>query len=361
MALMVIFIHQDPEFLNCENNKSGLLFNIIASAGSQVLPRVAVPLFFLISGYLYFYKLKEWNTFQYVKKTKKRFRSLVLPYFYWNCIAYLVMLAWNFKEVIFRGKSWNKFFDYLQTFNYHIFLDSSKWDGGWHCFGLFKSIAMTGPIDYPLWFVRNLIVLTLLTPMFHFLIRRIGKTFILVLGLAYISNLIAYPLLGMSDVFYFCLGCYMSINNITIFSCFNRIKRLAYFSASFFSCLCVYFDVIGNTRVRGVLMPIYVFFGVICVYCFVYNLVSSHKNIKQFPVLVSSSFFVFSIHTIFINTYAKSSIHVLINYIFRFCPILVSIIGYIMPPFIVAATCVLIYVCMKKLVPFVLSALTGNR
>ena len=46
---------------------------------SQGVARVAVPIFFTISGYLYFLSYQN-TTNDYIIKTKKRLKTLVLPY-----------------------------------------------------------------------------------------------------------------------------------------------------------------------------------------------------------------------------------------------------------------------------------------
>ena len=48
--------------------------------------RIFVPCFFLISGFLFFY-YSGFDRHIYWEKMKKRFRSLLVPYLFWNCFV----------------------------------------------------------------------------------------------------------------------------------------------------------------------------------------------------------------------------------------------------------------------------------
>lgn len=46
----------------------------------------AVPLFFLISGLLFFWNVDSFSKNEYKRKIKKRIKTLLLPYLVWNLI-----------------------------------------------------------------------------------------------------------------------------------------------------------------------------------------------------------------------------------------------------------------------------------
>ena len=58
---------------------------------SSVLPTIAVPLFFFISGFLFFYKV-DFDKNVYIKKLKSRYHTLVIPYLIWNFVGFLILL-----------------------------------------------------------------------------------------------------------------------------------------------------------------------------------------------------------------------------------------------------------------------------
>lgn len=59
---------------------------------SQVVATIAVPLFFFISGYLFFCKIDKFDGRVYVGKLKKRARTLPIPYIFWNLFTILLIL-----------------------------------------------------------------------------------------------------------------------------------------------------------------------------------------------------------------------------------------------------------------------------
>ena len=53
----------------------------------EILPQFCVPMFFAISGYLFFYNLDKFSTRQYLNKIKRRFHTLFIPYLFWNLVV----------------------------------------------------------------------------------------------------------------------------------------------------------------------------------------------------------------------------------------------------------------------------------
>ena len=49
----------------------------------NIISAIGVPVFFFISGYLYFNGESDFQKNTYLKKTKRRFNSLLLPYIIW--------------------------------------------------------------------------------------------------------------------------------------------------------------------------------------------------------------------------------------------------------------------------------------
>ena len=86
LGLMVTHSH----FLE---NESWTLNNYIQTLLGGNLLRFRIPLFFMISGYLFFYSLPEGNIKDIYPKIRKRYKSLFLPFIYWNIIFYLIMVT----------------------------------------------------------------------------------------------------------------------------------------------------------------------------------------------------------------------------------------------------------------------------
>ena len=362
MAVMVVFIHQPSQLVTVRGG-GDLLSNIVVSASSYVLAHIAVPLFFFISGFLYFYNLKKWNKEVYIAKTKKRIKTLFIPYICWNIICWLVSPILLIGSTILMDKSISRLNDFFENMGtYHIFWDISHWEGNLRLFGLLEPSEMTGPYHLPLWFLRNLIILVLCTPIIYYLINRAGKCFLGLLCLCYLSNTwITYSPLHVTGFFFFSLGSYLSINHISIIDMFGKYCKLAYCFTVILGCICVSADVMGLSNLFSILLPLFRLLGVVSIYCIMYRLIESGRYVTQIPILAQASFFVFASHYILINHYGGLAIKKLFSLGLPFAPHVAHIIGYLVVPVVVSLLCVCIYAIMKKYMPTCLSILTGSR
>ena len=85
MILFVIFIHENPTW-----EKNG---DMVMWWNSIVV--VAVPVFFVLSGYFFFRGMDVLTLDVYKKKLTTRFRTLFIPYMIWNCFPVLFVVAGN--------------------------------------------------------------------------------------------------------------------------------------------------------------------------------------------------------------------------------------------------------------------------
>ncbi len=97
LAVMVVFIHSSgihsmvswPYW--ADKNALQTADLTIWVLLSHVVSHVAVPTFYLLSGFLFFYGVKEFTRHQYFNKLYKRLHSLVIPYLLW-CLIPIVWL-----------------------------------------------------------------------------------------------------------------------------------------------------------------------------------------------------------------------------------------------------------------------------
>ena len=119
------------------------------------------PMFFAISGYLFFWNIDNLNLTVYKRKLHSRLFTLLIPYLLWNLIAYIYQLAKVFLGI---GSAVEGCGNILSL---SVFLK------------VFWQFGNEGPADMPLWFVRDLILLVILTPLIHWLLKGIKKWFYL--------------------------------------------------------------------------------------------------------------------------------------------------------------------------------------
>lgn len=124
---------------------------------SWVIIGAALMAFALISGYLFFSKWPSedneplrWDWRTYGRKMLNRVFSLLIPYIIWNILS-----AW-----------------YLSVpFSWHIFWDQFSWGADKvNVFGQ-QMLPTYAPADSPLWFIRDLFIISLCAPVLFMLIK----------------------------------------------------------------------------------------------------------------------------------------------------------------------------------------------
>jgi len=111
--------------------------------------RLAVPLFFSISGYLFFLTYKP-ETAAYGRMVVKKTRTILVPYLLFNAISLLLIFAFN--KIPYIGD-----------------INMVRQDGVLKLLlGVYRY-----PVNYTLWFLRDLYVYFLLAPVFYTIAKEI--------------------------------------------------------------------------------------------------------------------------------------------------------------------------------------------
>lgn len=164
---------------------------------------VAVPLFFLFSGYLYFLGVESFDKETYRIKTKKRIKTLVIPYLFWNTLYLLFHVSrYYFSHDSFLSsgcKSIESYslFDWISCYFYQ---------------NVITSISSYYPLNVPLWFLRDLIIYVLFSPLIYYLVKKVSIVYIIVLLLSWVifgTGDIGFILIGIS---FFSVGAYFAIH-----------------------------------------------------------------------------------------------------------------------------------------------------
>lgn len=177
----------------------GWWFNALIRNG---IAKIAVPYFFIISGYFlaaHFGELDFWG-----REVKKRFSSLVIPFFVWSLITFALYSPLSIVA------------DYLahRPFGASVQISNGRWI---HTLGLDFDNT---PLLTPLWYIRCLFIFVLLSPIFKFLVRRLGRLWLLIAYALYLGDsLWPYDCAGLkgffhygfslSRVFYFSVGIFI--------------------------------------------------------------------------------------------------------------------------------------------------------
>lgn len=136
---------------------------------SQGIARIAVPLFFFISGVLYYYRF-DLKLITYANKTNKRLKTLLMPYVLWSIIGALLYLVLQINPLTIGFFGDNE----EQIVNYS--------------FNKLLSIIFFQPIPFQLWFLRDLFILILLAPIIDILNKYTKGFWLTILILAWFYN-----------------------------------------------------------------------------------------------------------------------------------------------------------------------------
>jgi len=294
----------------------------IVGAMTKIQNFLSIPflsILFLLSGYLFFYKegtgiQQNWIRDTWVKKLKKRVKTLLVPYLLWCSIA----LIYNrfVKHVAFP----TDFIDFIRQF----------WDAadGGH------------PIGKAVWYIKSLIIFSLFAPLYYFIVKRL-KHFILLILLALPSFRIAidFPYFNI----YLLLGAYLAIMG---FSFKELTEKLNYKL-----CLAAYIG-IKIVRMYVEIPDICIYFDLILCFAGLFGCFMKH-NIP--PVLAASSSFIY-----FVHPYVTGVRNIYIKYVDQVNVIQCSFV-WIASATTVFIFCLVLFLLLKHYTPKVVRILTGDR
>ena len=217
LAILVVFVHSFGADIDVsELHASGLtglaVYDYIRLFFSIVIASSAVPIFFIISGYLLFLKVEEYTKTLYISKLRKRWHSLVVPYFSWIVLFIIWNLMLRVGGILLHGKPWIGIFDYFLNNGYlHMLWDSSVWDERTTWLGI--KTHCSGPILLPFWYMRDLILMVVMSPAIYRLIKKIKIVFIILLLVIYTFDIKCSLISGTlaSASLFFSLGAYFAI------------------------------------------------------------------------------------------------------------------------------------------------------
>lgn len=150
---------------------------------------------------------------------------------------------------------------------------------------------MIGPIDLPLWYLRDLIILSILTPVIYVILRKIGYILPVLLSVLWITNLCPFAgPIDMLGLVFFCWGAYFGIFKINFMVKFARYNKI----------LLILFLVIGILiMIYKLESPISITrLSIICGVPIMFNAASylQEKGFRMPKILKASTFFVYASH-----------------------------------------------------------------
>ncbi len=320
LALLVVYLHIAPNLtvLQSEYGTSSPYFwmaNIINN-----IANLAVPSFFLMSGYLMSFNMTSFSFNVYFKKLKRRGLTLLVPYLIWNllCLAYMYITC-----QITEFPGWRS-----------VFID---------------------PLNFPLWFIRNLIILNLLYAIIWIMARYFKWPFFIIVVLIYLlipfaQNAIYIHAYTLTSFVYFYIGVYGGINKLS----FNITSTALILGITILTLISFTLVVLNPVLTVRYVNNFYLLCGTITLFLLTYKLIESY-NIRPIPLLVAASAFIYFSHKLGPTYISKQIVGALLP-----GGEVSEIIIFIVSPIIASLICVGMYFLLGKFHPSILRVLIGK-
>ena len=355
LIVFVVYIHSfgkpiDFYAIDFSNPMPMDYYNLFRISISHVLTHIAVPMFFFISGFLFFNKLQEWNRTVYFDKLKKRIKTLLIPFFIWNTIKIMLKV-----QSMIRHDGFDSLWTYMDDNNViALYWNSHTWNldrTDW--FGLLT--PSSSPYLVPLWYLRDLMVTMVLSPILYYLFKYARIWGLALLFFSYISLVgIKVPGFSTTALFFFGTGAYFNLNKIDPTQCTWKYKNFFYGLAIILWLIVARFDG-HNTPLGNLLYPFYIIMGSIAMFNLATSFVKSGRLLPR--LLTQSTFFVYLAHTIMITGVSSS----VMRKIFGEENVLSLSISYLLAPILTVTICVVSYWILKKYLPKLCGIMTGER
>jgi surface polysaccharide O-acyltransferase-like enzyme len=353
----VVFIHCvggpiDVESINFSHLSGTDWYDLIRIAFSNVLPRVCVPLFFFISGYLFYTRLSQWDWQVYAEKLKKRAKTILVPYLLWITIAIAYQCT-----ILMVKEGWPA----VSSF----FAEHGYWHLYWDCYELDPvKLSWTGmevhsstPFHYALWYLRDLMIMMLLTPCFHILFKRLKIWGLLLLAVNYVSNIGAFlPELLPTPLLFYGAGVYFQMKNWNLTQCFKRCEWLIHCISFLLFAICLRYNSF-YTETGNLFFPFFVMAGSMSVICIATRCIRHNILNSTFIPLSKYSFFIYLSHCVMILPVVLAFIAKIVKPSNPYA----MIACYFMAPILTISICLLLAIGIKRTMPKLYNILTGGR
>lgn len=344
----VVFLHNyclSNSVVDWSDFSTYSIYQLVVKLFSGILPSMCVPTFFLMSGYLFFINIEKLDGETYKKKLKSRFWTLLVPYILWNLIPIFIKML----LLIYRGG----LMDFVSSINWlDLFWNDHEEKDIVNVFGW--SIKHAYPINGALWYVRDLIVLSVLTPAIYYFVVKLKKKGVFLLSIAFVFMIWPYITLYLKGVCFFTMGAYFGINKIEITQL--RFQKYALF-LSFFLCIVLLIFPL-NPKVYSLIQSVFTLSSVYSIF-FYFSWIIRKYNVVISKSLLNSVFFIYALHGVYVN---KIMQNIVAPKVFGYTSNSgLLLCEYLFSVFMTLAICYFLFQLLSKVAPKLVSILDGKR
>lgn len=298
------------------------------------LGETGVPGFFFISGYLFFLSKKT-----YVQKLESRIHTLLIPYLLWNGILlslYLIAYAAGYPQNInYRSITEYRLIDYIRLF----------WDRGTFDNGNFV------PLLCPLWYIRNLLIMSILSPFLYYIIKYGREPFLFIVSIWWMMTY--HNAFIPQTILFFSLGAYFSIMDINPLKMVTKYKILFLVLFVLFALADFVMHTVYTTSINLQVHRLALIFNIPALLLLADFCVNRGYSKGLLP---NAAFIVFAVHypiVVVLRKYCAAKFAVVSD--------LTHIVLYFICVIIATIMSLAIYILLEKYFPKLKTILSGNR
>jgi len=315
---------------------------------ANALFRFRIPMLFIISGFLY----AMHDSKPYGERTKKRFRTLFMPYLLWSAIG---LLFTYLLEMFPYGKAAVGATHMMQIDETRLYLHEYKW---WEVAGRW----IIEPVPFQLWFIRVLFIYNLAYPAIRWCVTTRARYVFFPIVIFLWLTTFGMGILEGEGLFFFALGIWMQKRDFDIVTPKKWWRLLPWMIVFIVASLvktwlAFYFHSGGFFQwlIFSLLHKLIIFSGLITAWFGCNALVRYCMDRPWFVRLSAFSFMIYGLHVPLI-TYAIDPVFAVVNDWPHY-----RLIIYIFLPLAVILFCVGIGWILRRIWPQLYGLLTGGR
>jgi surface polysaccharide O-acyltransferase-like enzyme len=335
LMIMVVYLHS----YNIDTKQGGQILELpkdlnwfIQSYISYGITRIAVPLFFIISGYFFVFDNKN-SVADISMKIRKRMKTLVIPYVFWAVFGILIYL-------ILQSVPQSQQFFTKQLIKDYTFL---QW----------LDAILVNPIPYQLWFLKDLIVLVVLSPILLYLLKKLKLFFLAIILPFWLTNSDTVFLTSEALLF-FTSGLYIGFYRANLISLVSNTKISLLIVWFLIVALKVYAGFADHEIVALILLKTSILIGVPA-FWLSYELWASDGFRKTMSKFAQYSFFIYVFHEPMLTMIKKGMFSPLAKVPSTY------LIIYFVAPIMAIGISVITAIIFNKIFPKLYNIVTGSR
>lgn len=266
----------------------------------------------------------------------------------------LLTLLLKVGGVMLHGKPWSGIPAFFETNGWwHLFWDCNVWGESKNWMGIL--VHNSGPYLLPFWYMRDLIVMVILSPVIYFLIKKMRCFFLILLIALYALDVKVSFISGSFNiaVLFFSMGAYWGIMKQDFVYFLWKFRYVISPLAIFFIICQTYLEG-SNDGISKFIYPWMVIFESFLVIILASTLCCNYRLFSLNKKLASTSFFIYAFHPF------------ILVYIIKFWQVInvnsfLMIISYFCAPLTCVVVCVGCYWVLSKWQPSLLGILIGKR